>query len=295
MDHTNAEVAAVNGTEPVIQGIDHLIVMSGNLDRSEQRWRSLGFATTPRGFHDTGGTANHLITLDRTYIELLGLVAPEQACAYRQIMTESPGPWGIALRGSADATFRLWSSLGLEVSPPSNLSRPVDIDGRSERARFRITMLARAPGLPFPIFCCEHLTPQFVWEPGRAAHPNGATSLRAVTVIVKDDRIRSQFERLLGVAAASDAGRPESVAVGESQIVFLDEADFARRYGTAATAPPAARPPIAAVTLASTDIEGARSAAQAAGAAVVPTARGGFIAAIPDEGVVLEWVALASP
>jgi len=280
----------VNTTEPVIQGIDHLIVMSADLDRSETRWRSLGFATTPRGFHDSGGTANHLIILQRTYLELLGLVTPGQESPYRALMSGTPGLWGIALKGSADAAYRLWSSLGLEVAAPANLSRPVLIGGRSERAQFRITMLARAPGLPFPLFCCEHLTPQFVWEPGRATHPNGATSLREVILTAGSAPLRRQLERIFDIAPAPGDSRTNTILTGETRITFLDEGDFRRRFGQVAAPPTGAGPPIAAISLESVNLAAARAAAQAAGNAVTATEGDGFIEALADEGVVLEWV-----
>jgi hypothetical protein len=209
-------------------------------------------------------------------------------------MTEAPGMWGIALRGSADETFGLWTSLGLEVAAPVSLSRMIDIGGRRERAKFRLTMLARVPDLPFPLFCCEHLTPELVWEPERAPHSNGAASLREVTVLIKDDQTRRRFERILGHPASTDPIPSGSIRVGECRLEFLHESDFARRFGAAATVHPAVRPPIAALTLASADIQSARSAAETAGAQVLPTARGGFVEVIPAEGIVLEWVPLSS-
>jgi hypothetical protein len=277
----------VNDSEHVIKGIDHLIVMAADLDRSNGLWKSLGFATTPRGFHDSGGTANHLMLLDQTYIELLGLVARGQDSPYRSMMDEAPGMWGIALRGSAEGAFRFWTSRGLDVAAPVSLSRAVDIAGRIERARFQITMLARTAEMPFPIFCCEHLTPRFVWEPGRSLHPNGALTLKELVLIAEDDRVWRQFELILGRLATID-GTSATMELGDCRIVFLSEADFVRRFG-AAPSGSGARPPIAAVTIAAADLEGAKSQARNAGVPVLPT-RGGFAETLRDDGLVVEWV-----
>jgi hypothetical protein len=75
--------------QEIVRGIDHLIVMVRHLDRSESAWRALGFATTPRGFHQSGGTANHLIMLRESYIELLGMTAVTIAGRNR----ENPPPF----------------------------------------------------------------------------------------------------------------------------------------------------------------------------------------------------------
>ena len=121
----------VNESAYSVKGIDHLIVMVPDLDRSERAWQALGFSTTPRGYHQTGGTANHLIMLDRTYIELLGLADPTSVSAYRSLIEDSPGLAGIAFRGSAQETFEFWRSRGLDPAVPASLARPVDIGGRS--------------------------------------------------------------------------------------------------------------------------------------------------------------------
>jgi hypothetical protein len=277
----NTAIGTIDPSEPVIKGIDHLIVMAGDLDRSNGLWNSLGFATTPRGFHDTGGTANHLILLDQTYIELLGLVDRQQASPYRPLIEGAPGIWGIALRGSAEAAFRFWSSQGLDVAAPVSLSRPVEIDDRSERARFQLTMLARTPNMPFPIFCCEHLTPQFVWEPDRPPHSNGALALKEVVLIAEDDHVWRQFELIVGRPASIDGNRA-AIQLGDCRLVFLPEADFVQRFG--ASLGSGARPPVAAITIAT-----AVPRSQA-GNAVPPTPMGGLAETLRGEGVVVEWV-----
>ena len=290
----NNRTSAVNNSEHVIKGIDHLIVMTGDLDRSNRLWKSLGFATTARGFHDSGGTANHLIMLDQTYIELLGMVDRQQASPYRTMMEEAAGLWGIALRGSAEAAFTFWTSLGLDVAAPTSLSRAVDVAGRSERARFQITMLARTSEVPFLIFCCEQLTPQFVWQPDQAPHPNGASTLKEVVLIVEGDGVQRQLGRIMGRSAIVDSSGSATINMGDCRIVFLSHAGFVRRFGAGAAVKSATRPTIAAVTIAAADLEGARSEARHAAVLVLPTLKGGFIEILRDDGVVVEWVSASS-
>jgi hypothetical protein len=278
----------VSAAADIVKGIDHLIVMVGDLDRSERTWQALGFHTTPRGFHQTGGTANHLIMLDRTYIELLGLVDPSVASPYRATMEDNPGLSGLALRGSAAETYRFWSAQGLEPSPPESLARGVEIGGRAEVARFGLTRLQRSRELPFLLFCCDQLTPQFVWQADAPTHPNGARSLTELVIVVDDAQTQTAFERLTGHRTSDIAG-DSSLALGECRITFLSPGAFLRRFGSEAGFRIGARPTLAAFVVTTSDVGGARQFAQTAGWRVHETGSGRFAVHLPPEGVVIEW------
>jgi hypothetical protein len=271
-----------------VKGIDHLIVMAPDLDRSEHAWADLGFTLTPRGFHQTGGTANHLIMLDRTYVELLGLADSAAASPYRSLIEAAPGAAGIAFRGSADETYAFWRAQGLRPEAPTELARPVDVGGRSEQAGFRLAMLERSADLPFILFCCQHLTPQFVWPADARPHPNGARSLQEVLVIVDGPGTQAQFERITGRPATRTAEGEATLPLADSRISFLSDAAFERRFGAGASPARRARPALAGFGLASSNPEQVRRFAQAAGWATRTTDRG-FAAYGSSDGVMLEW------
>lgn len=271
----------------IVKGIDHLIVMVRDLDRSERTWRALGFHTTPRGFHQSGGTANHLMMLDRTYIELLGLAGRSQAPPYRGTMQENPGLSGMALRGSAADTYRYWLAQGLEPSPPESLARDVEINGRIEVARFELTRLQRSTELPFLLFCCDHLTPQFVWQAGAPTHPNGARSLEEVVIVVDDAQTLSLFQRITGHSISHGVGG-SSLALGACRITFLPPDAFLDRFGSGAGFRIGALPALGAFVVACSDLSRARQCAEAAGCRACGTSSGGFAVQVPSEGVVIE-------
>src|SRR3546814_7612362 len=50
--------------------IDHLVVMTSDLESARAGWEQLGFTTTPRAVHPFG-TANSLIQLQGNFIELV--------------------------------------------------------------------------------------------------------------------------------------------------------------------------------------------------------------------------------
>jgi Glyoxalase-like domain len=272
----------------IVQGIDHLIVMVQELDRSAAAWQALGFAITPRGFHQTGGTANHLIMLEGTYIELLGMADSRTTSPYRAMM-DSPGLWGIALRGSAERTYALWRERDLEVSDPTQLARGVEIDGKNELARFHLTMLERSASLPFLIFCCEQLTPQFVWRKDRPPHANGAVRLKELVVVADDARVSHEFERVTGGDLASSAHGTSRIALGDSSLTFHSPATYRDRYGDAGNLSRGELPQLAAMVLTSRDLPRARELARRAGARTQETANG-FTAALTREGVLIEWL-----
>jgi hypothetical protein len=272
----------------MIQGIDHLIVMVRDLDRSQRLWQALGFAPTPRGFHQSGGTANHLLMLDRTYIELLGMADPNAASPYRSMAQESPGLWGVALRGSAAETYGFWRARGLEPSAPVSLSRGIQIAGRDELARFELTMLPSSKDLPFLLFCCQHLTPQFVWRPDIAPHPNGARALHEIFIVDEGDAAEEQLARITG-RAPPGGETSAALELGECRVSFLSSAAFTHRFGPGAAFRKAARPMLAGFALITSDVQAARRYAQDAGWPLRPTPDGGFTTQVPDEGVLIEW------
>ena len=287
--HEDHQKERLRVSEPadVVKGIDHLIVMVRDLDRSERTWRALGFHTTARGFHQSGGTANHLIMLDRTYIELLGLAGPSAHTPYRRMMEQNPGLSGVALRGSATETYRYWLAQGLEPSPPESLARDVQFNGRVEVARFELTRLQHSTELPFLLFCCDHLTPQFVWQAGAAPQPNGARSLEELVIVADDAGALGRFERVAGHPISNGAGG-SSLALGECKITFLPPDAFLGRFGSGAALRLGALPTLAAFVVAGTDVSLARHYAEAAGYRVRGTHSGGFTVQVPSEGVVIE-------
>src|ERR1700674_986290 len=57
-------------------GLDHAVVVVGDLDQAAESWKRLGFTVSPRGTHSAKmGTGNFTIMLDPDYIELLGVLA----------------------------------------------------------------------------------------------------------------------------------------------------------------------------------------------------------------------------
>lgn len=203
-------------------------------------------------------------------------------------MENDPGPAGIALRGIAAETYGYWLAAGFQPSPPESLERGVDIDRRAEVARFRLTRLPCSPELPFLLFCCEQLTPQFVWRRDQPPHANGASTLKELVIVCDGPRTPARLAHLAGrpLPVATDGG---SLELGDCRVTFLSPHAFRQRFGSEASFRLGDLPRLAALGLASTDPSRAQQLAQAAGWRARSTGAGGFIVHVPADGVVIEW------
>jgi hypothetical protein len=73
-----------------IIGVDHAVVMVGDLDKAAANWERLGFTVSPRGAHSAKmGSGNYTIMLDPDYIELLGVLTEKRL---KQVLVVSPKP-----------------------------------------------------------------------------------------------------------------------------------------------------------------------------------------------------------
>jgi hypothetical protein len=60
--------------------VDHVLIAVGNLDEAAERFhREYGLASVNGGRHPGWGTANRVVPLGREYLELIGVVDPDEA------------------------------------------------------------------------------------------------------------------------------------------------------------------------------------------------------------------------
>ena len=167
----------------MIRGIDHVVLVVGDLARASAEHRERGFTVTPGGEHTGGLTHNALIGFqDGSYLELIAFydVAAARGKHSWQPVAERGGGWAdFALRSDdihvdADALKHL-------------LVRPLEPGGRTRPDGVAVAwMLARLrPPLPFLI---EDITPRAVRVPqGEAArHRNGLTGIAGIVLGARD-------------------------------------------------------------------------------------------------------------
>jgi hypothetical protein len=187
----------------VAPAVDHVVVnVLEDMDAAVARFRALGFTLTERGYHSLG-SINHLMVFGADYLELVG-IEPGAQPVRREVADSPIGLNGLVFR--TDDAGRLYEQLSarrLPVLPPVDFDRPVEIDGRVERAAFRTVRVDPGWGGGGRIYFCEHRTPELVWRPQWQHHANGASGLAGLTIVTPAPEAEaSRLAALLGVDAA---------------------------------------------------------------------------------------------
>jgi len=220
------------------QMLDHVVVNAMfETDDAAACFTALGFALTPRGYHSLG-SVNHLMMFGDHYLELVGL--PVGATTVRREILESRlGIDGLVFSsGDAQATYARLRSAGIDASEPQTFSRPVQIDGSEQLARFATTRLTPGELPAGRVYFCEHLTPQWVFRDEWTHHPNGARALTELTVISADPLAEAHRYALTAgqgevvpTADASGATTAATLRMHGFTLAFTTDAQYRARYG----------------------------------------------------------------
>lgn len=221
----------------MIRQIDHLVIISTDLERAIANAREAGFTVVPGGTHGDGRTHNALIAFrDGAYIEL---IAPTSEDAMQgdhrwfPRLRHGGGLVDFCLLGDAlDTETTAIRERGVDYPTPTPMAR-----NRPDGVRLEWTLSTPAgdvgeSGMPFLI---EDITPRAFRVPhneSETMHPNGAVGVAGVTVLVRDlDGSRRDYEAILGTtgkeltAAFSDDRLGVILPIGDggSQWVMLVE------------------------------------------------------------------------
>lgn len=219
-----------------VTGIDHVYLLTGDLDRAAAQWKRLGFTVTPRGLHSAHkGTANHTMMLQNDYIELLGVLTPTEGNAFQRdkLAAQGEGLHAIACQiADAQRAVDALAGLGIEAGPVGHFERPVDLPrGETGTAAFSTAHFAAKEVPQGTVFMCQHRTRPTVWVPEWMKHPNGATALGAVVAIADDPAAMAPgYARLYAAGAVSDIPGGRRVETGTAPILVLTAAAAAARY-----------------------------------------------------------------
>ena len=179
--------------QSAISGIDHVLIGVRDLERAAVGWTRLGFTLTPRGRHlghdGALGTANYCIMFRGDYLELLGVVEPDEHSARLQaFLARREGPMAVAFApvGIAEEAAAALSGRGLHPAEPRALARQLELPEGTAAPRFSLASSPpeETPGLDG--FICGHLTPNLLRRPDWLRHPNGTVGVRALYVVVTE-------------------------------------------------------------------------------------------------------------
>ena len=219
-----------------IAGIDHVIVGVRDLERARIEWGRVGFTLSPRGRHIGQGTANYCIMFASDYVELLGIVDPndfvqrlDTFLARREgLMATAFAPFSPPEEARA-ALLRL----DLHPSEPRALGRRLELAEGTVVPRFSLMALPpeETPGLDS--FLCAHLTPELLRRPEWLTHANGAEGIKGIHVLVENTgALIEPYDRLFGIQHVTTTDAVVSVRAGRHRIVFSTPDDFVTMHPT---------------------------------------------------------------
>lgn len=207
---------------------DHLVLMlRDRLVEQAPAFEADGYTLTELSVHNLG-SMNRLITLDSTYIELLGWPAG-QPPARKEIANSQLGPEALVFRmPDAHATHRRLEALGFRMNPVVTLARPINVKGQLHTARFETVRFAEQPIEGFRIYFCQHVTPELVWNSEATQHANGAVAMEKIVLCSAQAEQVAQILAQLADAPLSGSGR-------DAFTVTLDNVDLEVRQSVDAT------------------------------------------------------------
>jgi hypothetical protein len=208
---------------PAIQGVDHVLVGVADLEAARLGWLRLGFLPSPRGRHIGWGTANYCIMFPHDYIELLGIVDPQQFTNnLDRFLEQREGLLGLAF--ASDDPQQSAAGLrarGIVTRGPKDLSRIIELPGGEARPAFKLLELPAEATPALSAFIVHHLTPELVWREAWCRHPNGARGLLAVTAVVDDpSAVAIPYAELFGFDAVLVRDGSVEVDSGGLRLVF---------------------------------------------------------------------------
>ena len=280
-------------TEFPLKGIDHTLVGVRDLEAARETWQRLGFTVTPRGRHIGWGTANYCIMFEQGYIELLGIVdASLFTNNLDKFLETREGLMGLAFASDdPEATKARLLAAGLHPDGPKDLKRLLELPEGTVVPEFRLLYLPKEETPDLSAFVCCHLTPELVRRPGWTRHPNGASGLAEITIIVEEPQRSAQgyapyFGRDAIAAAAGDA----RVSSPQGAIRFMTREAYGSRFGGAI--PGGALPFPAAMTLACQSLAKTGAFLRLQGLRIEKSAEGKlFLPANEANGTLLEFSA----
>lgn len=171
----------------MIQGIDHLVIISPDLEKAIADASQAGFTVVPDGTHKDGNTHNALVAFqDGTYIELIAPTAGTEGKSHRWFprLAKGGGLVDLCLASSdlAADTARI-REYGRHYSKPEENGRR-RLDG--VQLRWKGSMPPGAVGETGWPFLIEDVTPRenrVSTDPEETTHQNGAIGIAGVTIL----------------------------------------------------------------------------------------------------------------
>jgi hypothetical protein len=242
-----------------IGGIDHIIVGVRDLEHARMVWTRLGFTLSPRGRHIGQGTANYCIMFASDYIELLGIVDPNDFVQrLDDFLAQREGLMAAAFAPDLSPEELRAALLRRQLHPsePRALSRQLELPEGTVVPHFSLISLPSEETPALDSFICAHLTPGLMRRPEWLDHPNGAVGLQSIHVLVENAAMLLEaYDRLFGMPQVTTTDAVVCVHVGQHRILFSTPDDFLTMHPTLRLDPDFPLPGIVSVELGVANVE----------------------------------------
>jgi hypothetical protein len=233
-----------------MKGIDHLVLAGHDLEAMRAHYRDLGFTVAPRGQHPFG-TGNSVIQLHGSFLELLGVTAPQDvpehrvghfsfAAFNRDYLARHEG-FSMLVLGTPDARadIKAWRAAGLETYEPFDFSRAAKLADRREiTVRFSLAFVSDPAAPWLGLFACQHHTPEYFAQPRYLQHANGAARVLDVWIVGDAAPDLAGFMHIVtGAKATSEDPSITTLQTPRGTIVLASPPAFEKAFGLAAPHP----------------------------------------------------------
>jgi len=227
----------------VSRGLDHIVHAVRDLDAAAELYRALGFNVGARNRHPWG-THNHLVQLPGFFIELIGVMEPNQlgsdgfsvqfGAFNRDFLARQQGFSFLMLESrDAAADAAEFRAAGIAASNALHFEREGKRpDGSAVKVGFSLAF-ARNPAAPDIGFAvCEQHSPQNFWNPDFQVHPNTAAEVAGAVMVAENPSSHHIFlSAFTGERALQATSSGIAAPTPRGDIKVMDEAAFRSHFG----------------------------------------------------------------
>ena len=211
--------------------LDHIAInVKDKMDEASQLFSELGFTLTPRGYHSLG-SINHSMVFKNDYLELIG-IPRGQPITRPELKKAEIGINGLVFKSNnIKKTYQHLLNNQLSNIPPRKFSRPVDINGIENEAKFETVSIKDNVFKAGRIYFCDHLTPNLVWIPEYISHQNNVLGTTEITLIDSNPlSILNNFKKIKDKIQIDAYENFTTVRTDDIKISLYDMESFKERY-----------------------------------------------------------------
>ena len=211
--------------------LDHIAInVKDNMDEAYQLFSELGFTLTPRGYHSLG-SINHSMVFKNDYLELIG-IPRGQPITRPELKKAEIGINGLVFKSNdIRKTYQHLLNNQLTNIHPRKFSRPVDINGIENEAKFETVSIKDNVFKAGRIYFCDHLTPNLVWIPEYISHQNNVLGTTEITLIDSNPlSILNNFKKIKDKMQIDAYENFTTVRTDDIKISLYDMKSFKERY-----------------------------------------------------------------